>query len=558
MSRVDVRPSAFVGLARYDCAVTENQTHTTLPGSERDPAIGVTPGEAIPSGEIIEATVILRRRAPLPSSLVEGGETVTAADFASLYGADPADLELVTRTLTETGITVVDTDAAARSIGISGPSGLLETFFDTSLTRVESIRPDGATHSHRHRTGGLSVPLALEGVVIAVLGLDDRAQARAMFSFAAPEAVSTSYTPLQLGEHYSFPSGTDGAGQRVAVIELGGGFAQTDLDAYFSSLGIAGPTVTALPVDGGSNVAGQDPQGADGEVLLDLEVIGALAPGAELLAYFSPNTDRGFVDAIAAAAHATPTPTAISISWGGPESSWTAQGRASMDAALADAAALGVTVTVAAGDNGSGDGVASGVHVDFPASSPHSLACGGTRLTSLTGPETVWGGITGDGATGGGVSVGYPLPTWQQHAGVPAAATGRAAADDGGASDTRARSKKGGRGVPDVAGNADPQTGWVVRIDGSDEVIGGTSAVAPLWAALVARLAQGLGRPLGLLAPLLYAGVIPGAATAGFHDVISGSNGAYRAGPGWDPCTGLGTPDGQALLGLLQQPPPAR
>ena len=298
---------------------------------------------------------------------------------------------------------------------------------------------------------------------------------------------------------------------------------------------------------------GGDPSGADGEVLLDIEVAGALAPGARFAVYFAPNTDRGFLDALSTAAHADPTPAAVSISWGGPEESWSAQARTAFDDALADAAALGVTVTAAAGDNGSGDGVGDGApHTDFPASSPHVLACGGTTLhadpaTGAVRREVVWGspgsaGGSGGGATGGGVSTVFGLPDWQAGAGVPPRAGG---VGPGGPT------ANSGRGVPDVAAVADPATGYEVLVDGSSVVIGGTSAVAPLWAALIARLVQAAGRPLGLLATRLYDGVAPGAATTGFRDVTDGSNGDYAATDGWDPCTGLGVPDGTALAARL-------
>jgi kumamolisin len=297
-------------------------------------------------------------------------------------------------------------------------------------------------------------------------------------------------------------------------------------------------------VDGGANQAGQDPAGADGEVLLDIEVVGALAPKANIVVYFAPNTDAGFLDAIVAASHANPAPAAISISWGQSEDAWTAQARTAFDQAMADAAALGVTVTAAAGDNGSADGATDNKdHADFPASSPHVLACGGTRLqadtaTGVINAETVWN----DGpnsATGGGYSDVFPAPSWQS--GISGHAKHKPAP------------KNAGRGVPDVSGVADPQTGYQVRVDGKDMVIGGTSAVAPLWAALVARLAQATNRRFGLIQPLLYQnGAQP---ASGFHDITTGSNGSYQAGTGWDPCTGLGSPDGSALLALLQAKP---
>jgi len=251
---------------------------------------------------------------------------------------------------------------------------------------------------------------------------------------------------------------------------------------------------------------------------------------------------------VSSAVHASPTPTAVSISWGESEDSWTAQARTALDEAIQDGAALGVTVSVAAGDNGSSDGQpGTASHVDFPASSPHALACGGTSLqgnpaTGAITSETVWNDGGGQGATGGGVSDVFPVPSWQATAGVPVRAGSTAST---------------GRGVPDVAGNADPATGYQVLVDGSAVVVGGTSAVAPLWSALVCRLAQAAGKTFGLIQPLIYAGVTAGATPPGFRDITSGNNGAYAAGPGWDACTGLGAPDGTTLLSRLMATGPA-
>ena len=206
-----------------------------------------------------------------------------------------------------------------------------------------------------------------------------------------------------------------------------------------------------------------------------------------------------------------------------------------MEQAFVAAAAMGVTVTVAAGDNGSSDGATDGLqHADFPASAPHALGCGGTRLQIVNGAidaESVWNDGAGNGAGGGGISDVFPVPDYQQHASIPPSA------NPGG---------HAGRGVPDVCGDADPDTGYTVRVDGETIPIGGSSAVAPLWAGLIALLNQGLGKPVGFLQPFLYS-------TAGkaVHDIVSGSNGAYSAGPGWDACTGLGSPDGAELLKAL-------
>lgn len=496
-----------------------------LPGSVRPVRPGAQGRQAVPATTAVAATVVLRRRAALPEQPV----LLTPDELAEGHGADPADVELVVTTLTGLGVSVDDVDAAARLLRVSGPSDAVSAVFGTSLVQVGE---------GRGRSGSLSLPGELDGIVTAVLGLDDRPQARARFRPAAGTVAG--YTPPELGRVYRFPADTDGTGQTVAIIELGGGFGQADLDAYFGGLGIAVPTVTAVEVDGAKNLVGKDPQGADGEVLLDVEVVGALAPGATVLVYFAPNTDAGFLNAVSAAAHATPTPAAMSISWGAGEDDWTPQARTALDEAMADASALGVTVTAAAGDDGSTDRATDGKsHCDFPASSPHALACGGTRLEAdlrpVPGPvtvtsEVVWNNGTGKGATGGGVSSVFPRPAWQARAGVP----------------------DSGRGVPDVAGVADPQTGYRVRIDGRDAVIGGTSAVAPLWAALVARLVQATGTPLGLVAPALYGTVQAGGVAPGFRDIVEGDNGAFRAAVGWDACTGLGVPDGETLLAALR------
>ncbi|GAA4159496.1 S53 family peptidase [Gryllotalpicola daejeonensis] len=507
-----------------------------LPGSERPPAAAAQSVQPPAGAEArIEATLVLRRRAELPESVVRGAP-ISRDELTEKYGADPADVQRVTAELAGQGIEVLSADPASRRLRVAGTVEALQTAFGTSLEWAESEAPAGGRVAHWHRTGELSLPEPLSGVVTAVLGLDSRPQARANFRAVLPHAVSSSYTPVQLGDVYNFPEGTDGSGRTVAIIELGGGYEASDLATYFQNIGVPAPKVTAVGVDGAQNQPGGDPNGADGEVALDIEVVGGLAPGASIVVYFAPNTDAGFVDAVAQAAHATPTPDAISISWGQSEDQWTAQARQSMDEAFADAVALGVTVTVAAGDDGSSDRQSDGKpHVDFPASSPHVLACGGTRLeldsAGKVAAETVWNGGSGGGATGGGVSDAFELPDWQQPVDVPGAAGGRS-----------------GRGVPDVAAVADPATGYQVRVDGKDTVIGGTSAVAPLWAALVARLVQATGSPMGLAQRLLYADAAKGTSPAGFRDITSGKNGAYSAAPGWDACTGLGVPDGDALL----------
>jgi kumamolisin len=531
-----------------------------LPGSTRGPLPAAEQAGPVDESQRIQVTLVTRRRSALPRDLVETPATVTREELGEQHGTDPADIDFLRIVLAQHGLHVTAAEPGARRVKVEGSLAALSETFGAELSLVRTPTPgSGQAAEHRYRQGTLRIPAELNGIVLAVLGLDDRPQARPHFRWApattaeaagtgtgaaAPAAAPVSWTPPQVATFYKFPAGTDGSGQTLAIIELGGGFGRSDLDTYFGGLNLPVPTVTAASVDGAVNQAGQDPNGDDGEVLLDIEVAGAVAPGAAQVVYFAPNTDQGFVDAVTSAVHASPTPTAISISWGQSEDAWTAQGRNALDQAMADAAALGITVCVAAGDNGSGDAVTDGQpHADFPASSPHALSCGGTSMrgdaaSGVISSETVWNDGPGHGATGGGVSDTFPLPSWQASAGVPA----RAGSPAGTAP---------ARGVPDVAGCADPQTGYQVLVDGHSMVVGGTSAVAPLWAALICRLAQSTGKSFGLLQPLVYAGVTAGAAAAGFQDITSGNNGAYPAGPGWDACTGLGSPDGTALLGIL-------
>jgi kumamolisin len=508
-----------------------------LIGSERDvPANAVAAGAPDPS-ERTSVTVVLRSRKSSSQDAAQALAGVppserrymTREEFAADCGADPADAAAVQRFALDAGLLVVETSLPRRSVVLEGTVAALGAAFGAELVLFRS-----GDATFRGRTGTLTLPSGLEGVVTGVFGLDERPQARTQFRPSAAAALS--YTPPQVAQAYDYPAGLDGAGQAIALIELGGGYKHKDVTTYFARLGITAPKVTAVGVDGAKNAPAGSPDSADGEVLLDIEVAGSIAPGAHIVVYFAPNTDQGFLDAITTAIHDTTNkPNAISISWGGPESTWTAQAMTNFDTAFADAAALGITVTVAAGDNGSSDGVTDGLaHVDFPASSPHVLACGGTALTAsgtTIASETTWNDGSSGGATGGGISDVFALPAWQQNAGVPPSV------NPGG---------RIGRGVPDVAGDASPETGYQVLVDGQSTVFGGTSAVAPLWAALVALLNQALGKPVGFLNSFLYAqGEGP------FHDITAGNNGAYAAGPGWDACTGLGSPNGAKVLAAL-------
>lgn len=516
-----------------------------LPGSERSALPGSSRiGDADPK-EMVQVLLVLRRAdsAAMGETLArlakgERPPAMSREAFGKSHGAAAADIEAVTRFAAEHRLRVKLADAVRRQVKLEGSVAACEAAFGVKLGRYH--HPAGA---FRGREGAVILPEALRGVVQAVLGLDNRPQARTHFRRAGsggaesgirPAAAGAiSYTPVELAALYQFPPGT-GAGETIGFIELGGGTTTSDFNAYFASLGLTPPKLVSVPVDSGSNDPTGSPDGPDGEVMLDVEVAGAIAPGATLAVYFAPNTDAGFLEAVTSAIHdTTNNPSIISISWGGPESSWTQQSFTAFDQAFQDAASLGITVCVAAGDNGSSDG-AAGSNVDFPASSPHVLACGGTSLRQenhAIASETVWNDGAQGGATGGGISSFFAAPAWQSGLSAPLTAGGEAPV-------TR-------RGSPDVAGNADPATGYRIRVDGSDTVVGGTSAVAPLWSGLIARLNALRGGSLGFINAQLYQN-----ATA-CRDITQGNNGAYKAGKGWDACTGLGSPNGTGLARLF-------
>jgi kumamolisin len=507
-----------------------SQKRVALAGSARKPfdvaGMPMTAATKSSARRLMVSVIVKRKEAMKKTPAIR----MTRAAFAAKHGANPASVRLVKAFAKEFGLTVEAALPAGRcTVHLSGSAAAMQKAFGVTLMQRES-----AKGKFRVREGAIMLPEELDGHVLAVLGLDNRPQAQPHFRKAIPHAGNVSYTPVQVAELYGFPAGASATGQTIGLIELGGGYRAADISAYFKTLNLPAPAVKAVAVDGGKNTPG-DANGADGEVMLDIEVSASVATGAKVAVYFSPNTDQGFIDAVTTAVHDTANkPSVISISWGGPESTWTAQAMTALDDACAAAAAVGVTITVACGDNGSSDGVSgTASHVDFPASSPNVLACGGTKLTgsgSTIASEVVWNELAaGEGATGGGVSAVFALPSWQKNANVPSGGT------------------SGGRGVPDVAGDADPSTGYVIRVDGETTVIGGTSAVAPLWAGLIALANAQNKSAAGFVNPVFYAS---GAKTA-FRDITQGNNGGFSAGPGWDACSGLGSPVGTKIVSVL-------
>jgi kumamolisin len=519
----------------------------SLAGSERVPLPGARVSGKIDPKERMLITVVVRRGptqepVDLVSMSAKSPKDRMYLDhkgFEAARGSSREDLAKVEAFAQKHGIDVAEVDASRRVVVLSGTAAQFSKAFGVRLVRYK--HPKG---SYRGRKGPIYIPGELAPIVQAVLGLDNRPQARPHFRSilakggAKKSPGNVTYTPPQVAGLYDFPAGLDGTGQCVAVIELGGGYAAQDLQTFFAKVGIPLPNIVSVSVDGASNSPMNNPNGPDGEVMLDIEVIGSVAPKAQIVVYFAPPSDAGFLDAITTAIHDTQhSPSVISISWGGPETTWTSQAMQAMDQAFQDAASLGISVFVAAGDSGSTDGVKGRLaHADFPASAPYATGCGGTKLQSSGSQitsEVVWNELPRNGATGGGVSDVFPLPSWQAQAGVPPSA------NPGG---------HVGRGVPDVSGDADPMTGFFVCVDGTQPTIGGTSAVAPLWSGLTVLVNQKLLRPLGYLNPLIYGGI---GASGAFRDIVSGNNGAYAAKKGWDACTGWGTPDGANLLAAL-------
>jgi kumamolisin len=509
-----------------------------------------------PGNDQVEVTVRVRRRSPLAETAMTG--TMSRDKYEREHGADPADVEVVEDYARSFGIQVVGHSLERRSVFLSGTVTQFNEALNVALKTVER---DGM--HYRSRSGGIHVPEHLAEMVEGIFGLDNRpfarphfrrhkqAEAPARSPRATAHAGTLGISPVEVAHRYNFPTGVTGKGEVIGILELGGGFQPAELLQYWQEIGVSpAPSVVVgtNPIGGMNNPTG-DPEGPDGEVLLDIEVVGAVAPGAQIVVYFGKDaSDRGFLDCLTAAIHDPAHNISIlSISWGGAEVDMTDQFQISFNQTLETAKALGITVCVAAGDDGSADFPPNDprrpwdghAHVDFPASSPHVLACGGTRMDLLPNggiSESVWHTGQNQG-TGGGVSRVYPLPSYQTTSRVPKRANPIGPVK---------------RGVPDVAGNADPNTGYRVRCDGVTFPIGGTSAVAPLWAGLVALMNQALKRRLGFINPALYA--LP-ASSGAFNDITLGNNGDYAARKGWDACTGLGTPNGQKLLAALQTLP---
>ncbi|MDA8334215.1 MAG: S8 family serine peptidase [Peptococcaceae bacterium] len=368
-----------------------------------------------------------------------------------------------------------------------------------------------------------------------------RVRKKAVFS-----PVRTGLTPFEIRRAYNIPRHLNGSGQTIALLEFGSGCSRSDIDTFVRSFqGIFDYDLHFVSLDGADNNGDASPD--DMEATLDIEWVLAMAPSVRIVVYEAPGVrtygefGRNLLAVLRYVVNdRVHKPSVISISYGDAEENFIDAGYAEVENVLTQAAAKGISVFISSGDQG-----AYGSHrldgekvprVDFPASCPHAMAVGGTSLAVNPYAETAWTywGPRNGGATGGGFSRLFPAPYYQLSHLV--------------------RYKETGRGVPDVAAVADPANGCQVVFEGRPQVVGGTSLSAPIWAGITALVNQATGKRAGLFTPALYQNASP------MRDITQGNNNfnsvlGYQAGPGWDPCTGLGSPDVGKLIDLLAGKP---
>ncbi len=538
---------------------SKNSTHVLVVGSKRPAAAFATRIRDLAADEKVEVTLTLRGPVlPGANDLPTG--SLSADEFAKNYGASTADVETVSSVLKKFGLSVTHTSLATRSVQVSGTAKQMEEAFRPKL----GIYRDAAGVEFRDREGTYEVPKPLEHIVTAVIGFGQRPVARRRSAIAKAVSSVPPLVPADIENLYLFPSAAAGAPvQTIAIAEFGGGYFASDLAAYCNKHGRAVPTVNAISINRPAYTLEQilvlpvkqrkEELDSSIEVMMDIELIAGLSSNATLNVYFVTLDQKGWVDLLNRTI--VDRPVALSVSWGLAEDDrgWSKAARDAINDRLNAAALLGITVCVASGDDGSGDEEVDGrAHVDFPSSSPFVLGVGGTMLKGTLSPrsELVWwespGRRTqkGGGATGGGVSALFPRPSWQA---VKVASLNNGSID--------------GRVVPDVAALAgDPLYDLVML--GRNAPNGGTSASAPVWAALIARINANLhtDKRQRFLTPLLYRTAQNGnvLGQVACNDITSGNNAShpqpgigYMAGRGFDAVSGWGTPKGTALQSAL-------
>jgi kumamolisin len=529
-------------------------THVALPGSRRPMKQGAKRVRDVDPHEPVEVTITLRGP-KLPDADALNQPPLSREEFARKYAASADDAKQVTDKLQSYGLKVLQTSLVKRSLTVTGTAAQFEAAFQPQL----GIYHDTEQGDFRGRAHAIRIPQELDGVITGVFGLDERRVARRK-SGSGDTSAARPLTPADIEKLYSFPPG-DGAAQVVGIAEFGGGYFPEDVEAFCGKYGRAIPTVDIVSVGLEALTPAQirklppqrrnDELGSSTEVMMDIEIIAALCPASKILVYFAPFTQKGWVDLIGKVVEGQPAPCNIlSVSWGLAEDSpdWSEAARAAINDALKSAALQGITVCVASGDDGSGDQIADGrAHVDFPSCSPSVLSVGGTMLSNQE--EVVWWETPGQrtpnggGATGGGVSVFSGRPSWQ---------TVEIRSLNAGSID--------GRVIPDVAAVAGVPF-YDLIFQGQDAPNGGTSAAAPVWAALLARVNAALpaGQAPRFLTPLLYGTGEDGQpiGEAVCRDITTGDNTSpdpgkgYRAEAGFDAVSGWGVPKGNALAKAL-------
>ncbi|UVK52860.1 S53 family peptidase [Mesorhizobium sp. AR02] len=536
------------------------KTHIVLRGSKRakDPDARRV-GEIDPKQRISVTIGLSGPKLPDSSDYID--QTLTPAELAEKFGARKQDAEKVATSLRKYGLAVDSVSLATRSMTVSGTAAAMEAAFKPGLAIMRS--PDQG--EYRGRQGTLQIPAELKGIVTGIFGLDQRQMARRKSPAAAaiPDATLLPLKPTDIERRYNFPPG-DGAGQSIAIAEFGGGYFADDLIAYCGKFKRPVANVQTVPVDAPAYTLQQilalppkkrkEQLDTSIEVMMDVEIIAGLCPKANISVYFSTFDQGGWVDLLNAVI--TANPAVLSISWGLAEddSGWSANAINAIADRLNAARLLGITVCVSSGDDGSGDQIDDGnAHVDFPACSPFVLGVGGTMLKAAGADvkEVTWWETpgrrtnSGGGATGGGVSTLFPRPAWQD---VHVVSLNHGSID--------------GRVVPDVSALAGEPFYDLIFL-GKPQPSGGTSASAPLWAALIARIYTQLpqSKRHRFLTPMLYKNGETGKPIGKIssRDVASGNNTSnpqpgkgYKAGPGFDAVTGWGVPDGVSLLNSLQ------
>jgi kumamolisin len=555
------------------------KNYVRLDGSERHPSPGAKLIGPADASQRFDVTIVLRQRpdgeAPpdFDHFKTSGARPkMSAEEFAQKYGASAGDIKKVTDFARGSGLAVKETHPGRRTVVVSGTMKQMSKAFGVTLSKYEHqvARRRGEApvkETYRGRDGYINIPKDLKGIIVGVFGLDNRNITKRN---SADPPNTAQLTTRQITHLYKFPTNS-AAGQIIGIVSVGGGYIASDISATFAG---SPPTITDVSVGGQTNLGKAGVVNDFGETTQDICIAGMAAPGAAIAVYFQDNSQRGWVDMLGKVAHPAGTDPQVSvvsssfpISDGDDRATLKNESVShafvnAVNRAFQDAAIQGVTICIATGDTGSNSRVGGNpgdwgygfpadhkAHVQFPGSSPWVLAVGGTTIGNVSGStfdEYVWNdpfppGTSQFSATGGGVSDFFALPSYQNAAGVPVSI------NDGHI----------GRGVPDVAANASPNSGYKGLIkNGKSFFGGGTSASSPLWAGLIAVINAALGENVGFVNPAIYA-----IGSSGFRDIVPGAGpvdnsnsgvAGYPAGPGWDACTGWGSPNGQALLKALK------